>query len=216
MAGKLLVLEGTDGSGKATQVKLLKEYLEGHGQGVFSISYPDYNNMYGKIINDFLHFRIDLGVEEQFFIYLLDMIKDKPAVKEALNRGDFVIMDRYLFSTLSYQCSNGFDYGRAKEFIKLMDLSKPFATFYIDVPVDVSMERKQKQKLLTNDVDKFERDKSLLIRVKSIYEALIKDSFFSENWIRINGAGDQQSVSTQIISELEKKTVIERISDKQR
>lgn len=214
MVGKLLVLEGTDGAGKATQVKLLKEYLERDGYEVLTLSYPDYNNMYGKIISDFLHFKINLGVEEQFFVYLLDMIKDKPKVSEALQKGDFVIMDRYFFSTLSYQCSNGFDYGRAKQLVKLMELTPPFAAFYIDVPVEISMERKQKQKTLTNDVDKFERDKSLLIRVKSVYEKLMKENSLSENWIRIDGSGNQEFVSRQIISELTKRLPLEEIPDK--
>ncbi len=204
MSGKLLVLEGTDGSGKATQVKILKEHLESRGFKVLALSYPDYSYIYGKIIDDFLHFRINLDVEEQFFVYLVDMLKDKEKVETALAAGNFVIMDRYLFSTLSYQCSNGFDYSRAKSFIKLMELNEPFAVFYVDVPVEISMQRKQKQKSLIGDVDKFEKDKTLLQDVKGIYERLISESFFSKNWVRIDGSNDQHVVANQILSELAK------------
>jgi dTMP kinase len=206
MVGKLLVLEGTDGSGKATQVKLLRERLEKRGAKVYNLSYPDYESIYGRIINDFLHFKISLGVEEQFFVYLLDMIKDKDKVKKALEESDFVIMDRYLFSTLSYQCSNGFDYDRAKDLIKLMGLNKPFAVFYIDVPVEVSMQRKKIQKQSVGEVDKFERDKALLTSVKQIYEKLITEKFFSDNWLRVEGAGTPESVANSMADQLSKIT----------
>ncbi len=204
MSGKLLVLEGTDGSGKATQVKILKEHLESKGFKVLALSYPDYTYIYGKIIDDFLHFRINLNVEEQFFIYLVDMLKDKEKVTKALAAGDFVIMDRYMFSTLSYQCSNGFEYNRAKSFIKLMELTQPSIVFYVDVPIEISMQRKQKQKSLIGDVDKFEKDRKLLENVKDYYEKLINEKFFAQNWIRIDGSKDQEMVAHQILSELNK------------
>ncbi len=204
MSGKLLVLEGTDGSGKATQVKILKEHLESKGSRVLALSYPDYTYIYGRIIDDFLHSRVNLDVEEQFFVYLVDMLKDKHKVRGAIAAGDFVIMDRYLFSTLSYQCSNGFDYERAKSFIRLMELNEPFAVFYVDVPVEISMQRKQKQKTLIGDVDKFEKDRALLQNVKGIYERLISEKFFSKNWVRIDGSNDQHVVADQILSELAK------------
>ncbi len=204
MSGKLLVLEGTDGAGKATQVKLLREHFEKQGRKVFCLSYPDYNSVYGKIIDSFLHFQLNLGAEEQFFLYLLDMIKDKDRITKELETCDIVILDRYLFSTLAYQCSNGFDLERAKSLIRLMGLNKPFAVFYVDVPVEISMERKQKQKSLTGDVDKFEKDKMLLKNVKSVYEKLLKEGFFADNWARVDGALDQNSVSRQIISATER------------
>lgn len=204
MVGKLLVLEGTDGSGKATQVKLLRERFEKQGLKVFDLSYPDYNSVYGKIIDSFLHFQTNLTVEEQFFVYILDMIKDKAKVRSELESSDVVILDRYLFSTLSYQCSNGFDYERAKSLVELIDLNRPFAVFYIDVPVEISMERKQKQKSLVG-VDKFEKDMALLRSVKAMYDKMMKEKFFAENWVRINGALDQQSVSNEIASAFEER-----------
>ena len=201
MIGKLVVLEGTDGTGKATQSRLLRDYLTKSGAASISFSYPDYGSVYGKVIDDFLHGRKKLTPDEQFFVYILDMIKDISAVKEALGRG-FVIMDRYLFSTLAYQCANGFEYDRAKKIIPLTGLQKPDLTLYIDVPVDVSMERKLKQK---GTVDNFEKDRDLLTKVKKNYSIMMSEGFYSGSWARIDGSQGIEKVSEAILSELERK-----------
>ncbi len=198
MTGKLLVLEGTDGAGKATQSKLLREWLEGKGFKVASFSYPDYSSQYGKIIESFLYSKIQLSVDEQFLVYILDMVKDIGKVRKALDEG-FVLMDRYLFSTIAYQCANGFDYQRAKALTWMLGLEQPLAVFYINIPLSVSMARKGKQKAEAGESeDKFEKDQQLLTMVRHNYDTLMKDKFYSENWFVVDGSGDKNAVSRDI------------------
>jgi dTMP kinase len=198
MSGKLIVLEGIDGAGKSTLTKALTEYLKKTGRKVRTLIYPDRSYIYGKIIDDFLHSKINLSVEEQFLLYLTDMVKDKIKISNAIADGEIVILDRYFFSTIAYQCSNGLDYERSKNFVELLSLNRSFGVFYIDIPIELSLQRKQKQKSLTG-VDRFEANKSLLQSVKVFYERLFSERAFADNWVKIDGSKSQEEVSKELI-----------------
>ena len=216
MSGKLIVLEGIDGAGKSTLAKALMAYLEKTGRTVRTLVYPektgrkvqmliypDRSYIYGKIIDDFLHSKINLSVEEQFLLYLIDMVKDKVKIANALADDEIIILDRYFFSTVAYQCSNGLDYERSKKFIELLSLNRPFGVFYIDLSVELSLQRKQKQKSLIG-VDRFEKNKALLQSARSFYERLLSERAFADNWVRIDGSKSQEEVSKNLINEAEK------------
>ena len=55
MKNKLVVLEGIDGAGKATQMKLLAQYLRKSGHVVTTFSFPRYSTPLGKLIHEYLH-----------------------------------------------------------------------------------------------------------------------------------------------------------------
>jgi dTMP kinase len=102
MRGILIDFEGIDGSGKKTQSRLLERELSQRGFPVSLFSYPDYESEYGKIINVFLEGKIDLNPDEQFLLYLLDIVKDKEEVIQKLQNGYVVIMDRYFLFFFFY------------------------------------------------------------------------------------------------------------------
>ena len=203
MPGKLIVLEGIDGAGKSTLAKALIAHLEKTGRKARTLIYPDRSYIYGKIIDDFLHSKISLSVEEQFLLYLTDMVKDKIKIANAIADGEIMILDRYFFSTIAYQCSNGLDYGRSKKFIELLSFNRPFGVFYIDLSVELSLQRKRKQKSLIG-VDRFEKNKDLLQSARVFYERLLSERAFADNWVRIDGSKSQEEVSKELISGVEK------------
>ena len=146
MEGKIIVIEGIDGAGKATQTKLLKEALEKEGKKVLTYSYPDYSSVYGERIKAFLYKKIDLKVDELFMDYIIDMVKDRSNIIDAVKEGNYVIIDRFFFSTLAYQSAGGFSYENGKQIIKLLDMPVVDKVFYINVPVDISMQRKENRR----------------------------------------------------------------------
>jgi dTMP kinase len=202
MQGSLLVIEGIDGSGKSLQAKALKEALEMKGKKVLALSYPDKNSDYGKIIYSFLLSNKQMSSEEQFFLYILDMIKDKEKIEKALSSGTFVILDRYFFSTLAYQCSEGFAYARAESLIELSGLRKPDEVFFIDIPIEIAMSRKLKQRGGEGNFDRFENDKEILGKAKKEYDKLLSQKLFCEKWVRIDGLLSSDKISGQILSSL--------------
>ena len=106
----LIVLEGLDGAGKSTQVKLLKEYLIGKGVNLRYLHFPRYDSpLYGELIGKYL--RGDFGSIEQVhpqivaLLFALDRMDASATIKEWLAAGDCVLLDRYVYSNIAYQCS---------------------------------------------------------------------------------------------------------------
>ena len=201
MEGKIIVIEGIDGAGKATQAKILKETLEREKKKVSVYSYPDYLSVYGERIKSFLYKKINLNVDELFMLYIIDMVKDRSNIIEAVKNGNYVIIDRFFFSTIAYQSAGGFSYENGKEIIRLLDMPVVDEVFYINVPVDISMQRKEKQKGKM-DVDKFESNKKFLSNVSAFYDKLKNEGFYAKSWKEIDGNKSIEEISYLIKKDL--------------
>lgn len=107
MAGKLIAIEGIDGSGKQTQLRLLEHVLKSRGYSVYSTGFPQYESWFGKMVGQFLNG--DLGpldkVDPHFsaLLYAGDRFEAKGKILAALNRGMIVLADRYVASNLAHQ-----------------------------------------------------------------------------------------------------------------
>ena len=66
--------------------------------------------------------------------------------------------------------------------------------FYVNVPVDISMQRKEKQKGKM-DVDKFESNKNFLFNVSTFYDKLKNESFYAKSWEEIDGSKSIEEIS---------------------
>lgn len=107
MNGKFIVIEGTDGVGKATQVRLLKEKLDSLGVKHQIIDFPRYeDNAYGKIIRSFLNGEIQKYGGINPYLLTLAYAGDRSLAKDIINgwlkNGDLVIANRYLHSNVAY------------------------------------------------------------------------------------------------------------------
>ena len=107
--GRLVAIEGIDGSGKRTQMDLLHGIIaagEG-GQSVYSTAFPQYDSWFGKMVGQFLNG--DFGpldtVDPHFtaLLYAGDRFEFKPRLESALQAGKIVLVDRYIGSNLAHQ-----------------------------------------------------------------------------------------------------------------
>ncbi|MCL5009363.1 MAG: dTMP kinase [Candidatus Parvarchaeota archaeon] len=206
MQGKLLVIEGIDGAGKSTQIKFIKSVLESSGFKTIIFSYPDKNSDYGKIIHSSIEGNKALTIGEQFLLYILDMVKDTGSIKKALESGSIVIADRYFFSTIAYQGSVGFGVGKSVDIIKTLGLNMPSMVFYLDIPVEMAIKRKQLQKG-EEKTDMFEKNAELLERARKQYISMADSKLLCDNWVFIDASLQAQEVSAKIKETL--KTVTE-------
>ncbi len=105
--GKLIVIEGIDGSGKRTQVDLLARALSKHGAPIAQISFPHYEGFFGKLVARFLNgeFGSLASVDPHFsaLLYAGDRLESKPALEAALASGKIMLADRYIASNLAHQ-----------------------------------------------------------------------------------------------------------------
>lgn len=150
MSGKLLVIDGADGAGKATQVALLAERLRADGQEVETLDFPQYQtNIFGKLLRecldgkrgDFLH--MDPRVASS--LYAADRFQSKPQIESWLAAGKIVVLDRYVSANMLHQGGKLRKVEEIEEFLTWLDevehglygLPRPDTILYLDVPLKV-------------------------------------------------------------------------------
>jgi dTMP kinase len=107
---KFVVMEGLDGAGKSTQINLLKDYFNEHSIDFRYIHFPRTDTsspVYGEMVADFLKGDYgDLNTVNPFLVALLyagDRNNAKDTIREWLDKGDLVVLDRYVYSNMAFQ-----------------------------------------------------------------------------------------------------------------
>ena len=105
--GKLIVLDGTDGSGKETQTKLLEERLNSEGIHVIKYTFPNYDTIFGQMITEYLDGEYgpttSLHPKMASILYAFDRWKVAEEIRGHLEKGIYVLCDRYVESNMGYQ-----------------------------------------------------------------------------------------------------------------
>jgi dTMP kinase len=205
--GKLIAIEGIDGSGKRTQTDMLERYLSEKGYKVKKISFPNYEGLIGETIASYL--RGDYGDIDSIpqkilsIAYAADRLKAKEDIKQYLMKNYIVICDRYTYS-------NAFQAAKMKkkermDFIewveelefKEMKIPKPDINIYLHVDSGVSFERTKKRgkrNYQEGKDDIHENNVDLLKNTSSVYMNLCENR---TDWILI----DQMKKNKQISKE---------------
>ena len=182
MKGKLIVVEGTDCSGKETQVKLLEKKLNNRGIKAKHISFPNYDTPTGKVIGAcYLGKRElcdDLGIKDGLFsegashvdsfvsslYYAADRRYNVHKILDLLNDGVNVILDRYTFSNMAHQGGKILNQAERFSFFKkieilefdLLELPRPdlVVLLYVPYSVTVELQKSRNEELDQNELDK--------------------------------------------------------------
>jgi dTMP kinase len=140
--GKFIVLDGVDGSGKGTQVKLLAEYIfdKEKSRHLFLTREPFISKYYQKI-RDILRQSKNpaANAEKLTKLFVADRKAHAKIIQYLLDAGIDVISDRYKYSTLAYQQTQGVAFKKLIEIHK--EILIPDIAILIDVPVNVALRR---------------------------------------------------------------------------
>ena len=200
--GKFIVIDGNDGSGKATQVRELVKNLRKKKIKVKSIDFPRYqDNFFGKFIGECLVGEhgdfLNLSPKIASIIYAADRFESSAQIKKWLDSGVNVIADRYASSNQIHQGGKIIDSKKRKEFLAWLEkmefgvfkLPRPDAILYLDVPLTITQEllkneSSQKKKIYQNGKqDLVENSQQYLANSKKSAIKVVKEN---NNWIGLN------------------------------
>ena len=139
-----ITFEGIEGSGKSTQIELLRSSLKEEGNTVEILREPGTTQLGEKIRDIFLektNEKVD-PITEAFLLYASRKHLDQNFLQEHLKNKSIVIADRYSDATIAYQC---FGKGLSEDFVQYIheksDLLSPDLTFYLDITAEASKAR---------------------------------------------------------------------------
>ena len=206
MKGKFIVFEGIDGSGKTTQINQLSKWLIGTDlipeNNKLVITREPGGTKLGKSIRSLL---LDTSREKspdsitELLLYAADRSQHvNEIIRPTLDKGDWVISDRFCGSTLAYQ-----GYGRKLDINLIKDLEAiatqgiaPDITFLLDIPIEESIRRRMNRK-----DDRIEKEgREFLSNVSLGFQALSEDS----NWKKISAINSEEKIISEIKSEIKK------------
>lgn len=191
--GKLIVLEGGDGAGKGTQSSKIQEYLKEKNLSFAHFHFPMYgHNQFSDIIARFLRGEFGSASEvDPLFVanmYAMDRFRFLPQLLKALEENDVVLLDRYVFSNIAYQCAKYEDEGEIKNMkdwifdfeFSFLNLPYPDLNIFLDVPIQVTRKRLEAQRTgsdrdyLQGKQDVHEADIDFQEKVRQIYLKTMK------------------------------------------
>ena len=222
--GKIIVIEGTDCSGKETQSKLLKSYLEQNGIKVATLSYPQYNTPTGKIIGGPLlgkpsicpswfdnYVEVDSKVASLYFA--ADRRASLPVLKDLINNNEIVIIDRYIYSNMGHQGSKIEDKEERLKMYKfletlefdLLELPRPDLVIFLYLPYSYGEELKKNR---VETLDEAEKSQTHQIKSERTYLELTEIYGFEKIDCFTNGTvKTREEINKEVISHIKKLTL---------
>jgi dTMP kinase len=197
---KLFVIEGVDGAGKSTQIKLLRDYLSGKGYNCEYLHFPRTETPYfGELIARFL--RGEFGSLNEVDPYLVAMLYagDRKDASEMINtwlsEGKIVLLDRYTYSNIAYQCAklqNESDQVKLMRWILSLEFNhfgipRPALNIFLDVPSEFA----EKNLTLTRTGN----DRNYLNGTRDIHEeSLVFQKKVRDIYLRVTKSDDHLAV----------------------
>jgi dTMP kinase len=206
--GIFIVLEGSDGSGKGTQFKLLSERLKAVGYDVEVFDFPRYDEPSSHFVKKYLNgeygdaAKISPYTASLFFA--LDRYEAAPKIKEALGQGKVVLSNRYVGSNMAHQGGKFTNSGEQRGFFiwedglefQLLGIPRPTINIFLRVPAEVSFDliaKKEKRSYTDNVHDEHEGNLEHLKSSVATYDTLCK--LFPKDFESIECAPDGKLMS---------------------
>ncbi|NOY37740.1 MAG: dTMP kinase [Chlorobi bacterium] len=204
-----IVIEGLDGSGKSTQIRLLREYFDRRRIAHYFIHFPRTDTgLFGELIARFL--RGEMGHNREVDPYLVALLyagdRKEAAVqiRREMDAGKLVLIDRYTYSNIAFQCAKFIrheDQEKLQQWILDLEFNhygipKPDLNLFLDVPFSFTQDNLSRERngiergYLKGSQDIHEQDLTFQQRVAEIYRRLIT----SGEMIAVNCAGEKDII----------------------
>ncbi len=228
MKGKLIVIEGTDCSGKETQSNILIDRLRDNGKKVVKFSFPNYDSPTGKIVGGpylgkdyicdgwFKEGAGNVNPKVASLYYAADRLYNITEINKALNENDIVILDRYTTSNMGHQASKVKTDIEKLEIINwlekleydLLELPRPDITIFLHMPYEAAIPLRAKR---AEKLDQHEMSEEHLRNAEATY-LLLADKFeyskveCAENNVARSIEDISKDIYNTVVSELNNNT----------
>ena len=185
MNGKMIVIEGTDCSGKETQSQLVVQHLQEQGKKAIAISFPMYDTPTGKIVGGpylgrkeimaswFEEGAPQLDPRISCLYYAADRAYNIDKIKQYIHEGYYVVVDRYTSSNMAHQGGKIADQEERFHMYQwidkleywLLNLPKPDVTIFLHMPYEYSLQLQKNRPCL----DDHEKSKEHLLHAEEAY-----------------------------------------------
>ncbi|MFH1353719.1 MAG: hypothetical protein ABIH36_00335 [bacterium] len=191
MSGLLISFDGTDSSGKETQSRLLTKRLLSHGRHVYRFATPDYQTRSGRVLKKRLQNKIGDWAStpwlEKLKYFSANRAEHREEVINALNKGDIIIYDRYVPSSLAFIVIEALsedpdlerpDIYQAVRKTEYEDNGMPLEniSIFLDVPPQISTTLLEKRKEKLNDKDEYTDHIKVQQRLYNEYDLLCQSN----------------------------------------
>ena len=219
--GKLIVIEGTDCSGKETQAKKAVEYFKNKGINIFEFSFPNYESTTGKIVGGpylgksyicegwFKEGAINVDPLVASAYYAADRRYNIDIINKHLEAGDIVLLDRYVESNMAHQGGKITDAKKRQQMyekldtleFEIMELPRPDAVIFLYMPFEYAAILKKNR---AETPDQHENNRHHLEQAEKAYIELTK----KYNYIKVDCVKDDvirtiDDISNEVVNKIE-------------
>jgi thymidylate kinase/thymidylate synthase ThyX len=226
-SGVFLVIEGTDGSGKGTQVQLLTERLEKEGYDVATFDFPQYESPSSYFVREYLNGNYgtaeEVGPYTGSLFYALDRFEAAPKIQQALAEGKVVIANRFTGSNMAHQGTKfGSPEDRKGYFLwldaiefQMLKIPRPDLSVVLRVPADVAqtlVDKKDARVYTDKKRDLHEADIDHLKKSVAVYDSLCE--LFPDEFRPLDCVRGDQLLDIETIHNLVWETIMPKLPSK--
>jgi len=197
-----ITLEGIEGSGKSTNIKVINDYLDNKNIDYINTREPGGSDVGGNLRDILLNTEKKLSNETELLLMLADRVNHiETLINPSLNNGITVISDRYMDSSYAYQ-GGGREMGvsNIRRIADNLNIIQPNLTLLFDLPVEMALERARSRSKL----DRFESEEiDFHQKIRDTYLLLAEED--KERIQIIDASKEIEEVSKQVIDILNKK-----------
>jgi dTMP kinase len=215
MIGQLIVIDGTDGSGKKTQSKLLIEHFKKEGRSAIYFDFPRHGMPSAAMVDEYLNGAFGSAGEVNPYaasiFYAIDRFAAAPEIRKVLADGDIAVCDRYVSANMGHQAGKIHDLEKREKYLEwlenlefgpIFNIPRPDINILLYVPTIIGqqlVDKKDQRKYLGEKKrDIHEDDKTHLDDAASAFLYVAK----KYNWIVIQCAPNNVMLSIEEIHEM--------------